>query len=339
MRVSTLFALFLEVSLCSRAHSFAVPPSQLSVSAISRPNFSLKATDVNIGSFPEDEEDSIQLSETEIELIFRNVKQTIDIPFLPPPVEKEVVKAALKSFCKYAPVALPEGVFADLVSGKQNWNHIKTEVIQELNDAICIPIVPREVQDKIVDTICTIMFISDSGLAKRRQMVGKALQTALNQDSDEEFATMLNGMIDIPFMNEEQEQEVLLKLAKKMHDAFETMVPEEMRQMLTNSSPEELREARKNLIDRMNEKIDIPFKSEEEERDYFEAIVDYMLKRYGLEKGTKMPDEELEDIVKELDIIEVELDVQASIHERKMEELTDKKNSLRARKGELEKLV
>jgi hypothetical protein len=285
------------------------------------------------------EDPVVELTETEIELIARNLKETIDFPFLPNALEQRIVKAALTSFTKIAPAALPEGLFQELVSGHQDWDNVKEEVIHILNDEICIPIVSRQVQDQIVDSICTVMFTSKSQKSAKRQMLGRALQTTLNQDSEEEFATMLNGIIDIPFMSEEKEQKVALKLARSINKSFETLVPEAMREMLMDSSPEELQEARLNLIDRMNEKIDIPFKSEEEERKYFVSIVDFLLKRYGVAKGTKMPEEELVDIGKELDIVEVELEVQEAIYERTMEELAAKKNSLSARKVELEKLV
>jgi len=342
MKISTSFELLLGVSLCSRAHSFAVPLLHRPVSAVSRPSFFLTATDIDeeVGiPLTELEDPVVELTESEIEVIARNLKETIDFPFLPNALEQQIIKAALTSFTKIAPVALPEGLFQELVSGNQDWDNVREEVIHILNDEICIPIISRKVQDQIIDSICTVMFTSKSEKSAKRQMLGRALQTTLNQDSEDEFATMLNDMIDIPFMSEKKEQKVALKLARSINKAFETLVPEAMRKMLMNSSPEELQEARLNLIDRMNEKIDIPFKSEEKERVYFVSIVDILLKRYGLAKGTKMPEEELVDIGKELDIVEVELEVQEAIYKRTMEELAAKKNSMYARKAELEKLV
>lgn len=328
--------------LCSRAHSFAVPVSHHPISALSRPSFSLTATNDEVGMgipLPELEGPTVELTETELELIARNLKETIDFPFLPNVLEKQIVKAALTSFCKIAPVALPEGLFQELVSGEQNWDNVREEVIHIINDEICIPIVSREVQDQIVGAICSVMFTSRSKKAAQRQILGRTLQTTLNQGSEEEFATMLNGMVDIPFMSEEKEQETMRKLARSIHNYFETMVPAPMREMLMNTSPEELREARENLIDRLNEKTDIPFKTEEEERIYFASIVDFLLKRYGIAKDTKFPEEELVDIAKELAIVEVEFDVQEAIFEKKIDELTDKKIALFERKAELEQLV
>ena len=351
MKLSTSFALFVKFSLCSRAYSFSVPPSSLTatagaIGAISKvplPTFHLEALAIDVEdegtTFPGLDEPAIILTETEIELIARNLKETIDFPFLPNALEKQIIKGALTEFCKLGPVAMPKGLFEELVSGNEDWDNIREEVIHDLNDVICIPIVSRDVQDKIVDSICTVMFTSKSEKAARRQMIGRALQNSLNQDSEEEFATMLNNMVDIPMMNEEQEQVLMRKLVKRINKAFETMVPEDMREVLTHSSPEDLREARAHLIDRLNEKIDIPFKTEKEERVYFSSIVDFLLKRYGLAKGTKAPWEELKDVEKELGMVDVELEVQESIYQKKLEELENKKQSLALRKAELEDLV
>jgi len=226
-----------------------------------------------ISSAPEHTEPMVELTESEIELISRRLKGTIDIPFLNNAMEKQIIQAALTSFCKAAPVALPEGLFRDLVSGKQDWNQVKEDVIHIINDEICIPVIPRQVQDQMVNSICTVMFTSK---AEQKQIVGRAIRSTLSENSEEEFATMLNEMIDVPLMNEKLEQEVFLKLARSISGAFEQLVPLEMRDLLTHSSPEELQEARQNLIDRLNEKIDIPFKTEQEERKYFVVIVDFL---------------------------------------------------------------
>merc|ERR1719203_17907 len=308
--------------------------------------FSLKATatdkDANEQieiTLPKLKGPTVELTEAEIELIARNLRETIDIPYLPNPIEKQVVKMALTSFCSIAPIALPEGLFEELVSGNEDWDNVKEEFIHVINDQICIPIVSRKVQDQIVDGICTVMFTSKSEKSAKRQFIGRALQTTLNQESDDKLASMLNGMIDIPLMSEDQEQQLFLKLAKSIHDAFQVLVPEPMRDVLTSTAPEDLQQARLNLINRLNEKIDIPFKTEEEEAVYFKSIVDFLLKRYGVNKGTKTPAEQIEDINKELDIVNLELDVQVDIYENKMKDLNDNKDSLTKKLSELQELL
>lgn len=346
MKISLSLAFLLNSLSKGSVHSFSVPGFK-PLAFSSRPTIiknnanrilplPLKATEI---SLPEVEGPTVLLTETEIELLARNLRETIDISFLPNPIERQVVKLAITAVCEVAPVALPEGLFQELVSGNEDWEGVKEEFIRTINDQICIPIVSREVQDKIVDGICTVMFTSKSKKSAKRQFIGRVLQTTLNQDSEEEFASMLNDMIDIPIMSEEQEKEMFISQAKLISKTFEALVPESMREMLTKSSPEELQEARLNLIDRMNEKINIPLKSEKEEKVYLTKIVDFLLKRYGLAKGTKSVEEEIVDISKELKVVELELQVQEDIYAEKMEDLNGKKESLSARKAELEKMV
>lgn len=319
MKVSTQLVILLGISLWSGGHSF-------SASLLPRAE----------NSVPEPEEHSVNLAAPQIELIARRLKGTIDIPFLNNALEQNIIQAALTSFCEVAPVALPEDLFRDLVNGKKNFNLVKEDVIQIINDEICIPIIPRKVQDQIVGTICTVMFTPE---AAQKKMVGRAVRDTLSEFSEEEFATMLNEMIDVPLMNEDQEQKIALKLAGSITDAFETLVPESMRDILTNTSPEELQEARQNLIDRLNEKVDIPFKSEAEERKYFVIIVDFLLKRYGLDKGTKLPQEEFKDVSRELDLLTVELELFEASTSEKLELMKTKHSTLTTRKAELGEML
>ena len=274
------------------------------------------------------EDPEVALTEVEIELLVRNLKKNVDIPHIPAFLEPMVLETAMTTVCKIAPLALPENMFHELVAGKVKWAKVKKEVIHKLNEEICIPIISRETQDELIKGICLVLFGLDNKAA-RRKMIGRTLQKTFNNDSLDDFATMLNEMIDVPFVSEEDEQVVALKLAKSIHSAFETLVPEGMRELLAqNSSPEELQEARLNLIKRLNEMIDIPLMSEMEEEKAFAKIVDKLLERYGLAEGTKQPSEELADIARELSILEEELDIQEALFEQKTKELNTKKLTL-----------
>ena len=61
-------------------------------------------------------------------------------------------------------------------------------------------------------------------------------------------------------------------------------------------------------MNRLNEKIDVPWVSEEEEKKAFRYVVDFFLSSYGLEEGTKDPEEVLDDIRHELKICAIELE-------------------------------
>jgi hypothetical protein len=283
------------------------------------------------------EDPDVELTDVEIELLVRNLKSSIDIPYIPDFLEPVVLKTAMTTVCKIAPVALPGDMFIELVAGKVDWTEVEHEVIMTLNEEICIPIISREIQDELVKGICMVLFCPMADQKARRKMIGRTLQKSLNSDSLEDFAQMLNEMIDVPFVSEEAEFQVALKLAKSIHAAFETLVPESMREILTqHSSPKELQEARLNLVTRLNEMIDIPLMSEVEEEKAFKKIVDKLLERYGLAEGTKMPAEELASIAHELAVLEEELEIQHALFEQKTTELGSKVGKLHDRKKTLE---
>ena len=263
----------------------------------------------------------------------------IDLPMVPNPIEKIVVKQIIMAFCEIAPVVLSEEVFIQLVSGEQDSDAVSEEIIREISDKICIPIISRDVQDSIVDKVCAVMFTSASSKKVKRQMIARSVRDSLNQNSKEELATKLNNMIDIPFVSEEKEQEMAEAIINSAAKTFEKVVPEPVRDMLMTTSPEELRGVRSNLILRLNEMIDIPFKSEAEEEEMIENIVDFLLQYYGLAEGTKTPEEELEDVERELTKIDIQIEAQRMVNEDKEEDFLNKKASLQHRKKTLEGVV
>ena len=117
---------------------------------------------------------------------------------VPNPIKKAIVKQVIMAFVEVAPVALPEGMFNQLVSGEQDLDAFNEEFINEINDRICIPIISKDVQNFIVQNVCTVLFSSASTKKFRRQMAVRAMRDSLNANSSVEFATKLNDMIDIP---------------------------------------------------------------------------------------------------------------------------------------------
>jgi hypothetical protein len=263
----------------------------------------------------------------------------IDLPMVPNAIEKIVVKQIIMLFIEVAPFALPEGVFHQLISGEQDFDAVNEEMISAINDRINVPIISDDVQSFIVENICTVMFSSASSKKVRRQMFVRGIRDSLNANSSVEFATKLNTMIDVPYVSEDTEQIMAESIVDSASSVFETLIPESIRDLLQNTSPEELREVRSNLIVRLNGMINIPFKSEEAEAVYFEKVVDFLLKRYGLAKGTKSPVEELEDVDLELEYVEIQLEAQRIVNAQKEEDFLEKQKALVKRKVELSTLV
>jgi hypothetical protein len=95
------------------------------------------------------------------------------------------------------------------------------------------------------------------------------------------LATKLNNMIDLPFLNEAQEQKIAESIIDKMMAPLEAAMPTdaEMISMARSSGEESMRQTvKQRVVESMNKKIDIPILNEAHEAIVFGMVVDYVLK-------------------------------------------------------------
>mmetsp|Transcript_17971 Transcript_17971/g.22011 ORF Transcript_17971/g.22011 Transcript_17971/m.22011 type:complete len:347 (-) Transcript_17971:81-1121(-) len=319
--------------------SFSVPSPLLKIPSYRNEHGQRLKTRVSAEILPSEVE--IKLTDVEAEIIANNVKEIFRVPYLPDVVENVVVKEVILAFMKAGPVTLPPGVFNKLILGEGSANDLTDAVIYAISDEIDIPIISREVQNSIVKTVCSVMFSDPDPMSGKvkRQMAGRAVRDASHANSKIELAKKLDQMIDVPFISKKTKQNLELELVDIASSAFENLVPQSIKDVLEASSPDELQDVRLNIIDRLNKQIDIPFKSEEEEGVYFEIMVDFLLDRYGLAKGSKNPADELKDVLHKLEKVEVELEAQRIVDLKKEKEYLTKQNSLLARKKELSDIL
>ena len=275
-------------------------------------------------------ESHIQITDVEAELIARELRETYDFSFIPNPIERIVVKQTILAFVSVCPTALPEGVFLQLVAGDQSADGLQEATLNAVNDAIDIPLISRDAQDKIVETICKVLFTSSSLKSVRRKILVRNAREVLNHDSREELATKLNDMVDIPFIDEVGEQKAAEKLIDVVGDAFERIVPEDVQDVLQASSPEELRDVRQNIVAHLNKKLDVPWVSEQQERETILDIVDFWFNYYGLGEGIKTPAEKKAQLEYQLDCVEVELKAQRIVADDIEADLLAKQKKLKA---------
>ncbi len=250
----------------------------------------------------------INVTDVEADLIARNLKNMVDIPGIPDAIEKPVLEQIIKAFIKVCPLVLPEGVFNKLVSGEAEVEGLSEAVIRQISNEIYIPLIPKEVQNEIVESLCRVFFTSNNFAAIRHNMVSRSLKAMIQDESRLTLATELNELVDIPILSEDQEQFIAEKLVNACFDVFEMFIPAPIKKILNSTRPEDLKDIRNNLVDRLNEKINLPWVSEEEEKKAFRYIVDFFLSFYGLQEGTKNPDEALDDVKHELKIAQIELE-------------------------------
>jgi len=282
----------------------------------------------------------VTITRVEAELIARKLRGIIDIPGIPNIIEKPVVEQAILAFIEVCPLVLPEGVFNRLIAGEAGANGVSEAIIRQINDSIYIPVLSREAQNAVVEQLCSALFSPNNNFETvRRQMVARALQEVFNADSRIVLATKLNENVDIPLLSEDKEQAIAEKLVNVCFDLLEAFVPATIRDLLQNTSPEEIQEVRNSMVTRLADKIDIPFTSEDQEEKALRYIVDFFLAFYGLEEGTKNPEEQFAAVDHELKCVELELEAFQEISAEKIKKMKDQRASLKKKKNAIVKTL
>jgi hypothetical protein len=278
----------------------------------------------------------VKITDVEAEMIAKRLQGMIDIPGIPNAIERPIVEQAIKAIIDVCPLVLPEQVFNKLIAGEAGINGVSEAIIRQINDEVYIPLLSREAQKFVVEQICIILFSPNTNFETvRRQMVARALKELFNADSRVCLATKLNETVDIPLISENNEQIMAEQLVNLCFDVLETFIPTCIRDILETTSPEELRDVRDNMVNRLSEKIDVPFTSEEHEQKALRFIVDFFLSIYGLQEGTKHLDEQLAEVEHKLKSVEIELKAFQEISKEKIKKMKETRGTLRKKKREL----
>ena len=283
------------------------------------------------------EKGQVKITDVEAELIARKLQGLIDIPGIPNIIEKPVVEQVIKAVIDVCPLILPEGVFNRLIAGEAGANGVSEAILMQINDAIYIPIISKEAQTAIVEQLCMILFTPSNFDAVRRKIVARAVREVFNTDSRMLLATKLNENIDLPLLSEDKEQMMAEKLVNTCFDLLENFIPASIRSILENTSPEELQAVRRNMVTRLAERIDIPFTTEEHEEKVLKYIVDFFLEFYGLQEGTKSPEEQLIDLEHELNCVKLELEAFQEISAEKIIQMKENKKALVRKQNKIAK--
>mmetsp|Transcript_138236 Transcript_138236/g.257984 ORF Transcript_138236/g.257984 Transcript_138236/m.257984 type:complete len:380 (+) Transcript_138236:31-1170(+) len=271
------------------------------------------------------------ITEVEAEVIAKNFREMYDIPLLPNPLERVVVKQMIVQLDKLYPLVLDDDTYMSLIGDRQKWDEVQEAVIKDLNDRIDLPIISKELQDDICEKICSIIFTSATAKKVRRKMFFRATRDVFNTDK-KQLATEFNEKLDIPLVAEKTEQWIAEKMIDVMFGVINTVLPDELIDLLQSTTPEELAVVRQNLIETVNAKIDIPFRDEEQEKKAITAVVDFFLKRWGLfEIEVLTPEEQVKALQFKLDCIEVELDAAETVFTQKKEAFLTQKTSHEAK--------
>lgn len=113
-------------------------------------------------------------------------------------------------------------------------------------------------------------------------------------------ATDLNKKVDLPFLNESQEQKIAEKIVDLFIEPFEKATPTnaEMKAMARQTTEEQMKVTVKNqVVNTINKKVDIPYLKEEHEAVVIGLIADVFLKEQFEEVHKEMVAEDAQAAV------------------------------------------
>ena len=117
----------------------------------------------------------------------------------------------------------------------------------------------------------------------------------LSQAQINYIADKLNKKIDIPIVGERFEKKLIVKGLNKINEELEDHLPPDWADLLDDisdgiepGSPADLESIKKNLVEFLNKKINIPIIGEKAEAKLFAAAIEIIFE--ALQKGKKLRD-------------------------------------------------
>ena len=115
----------------------------------------------------------------------------------------------------------------------------------------------------------------------------------LSEEEVGRLAALLNDKVNIPFMSENTEGKILIKLVRRvdsyLYDALPNELYEQIRDSADGISKEEAEEMKKILASRVNDKVNIKYLPESVEQKIFEllfgVLINAMRKNWNLDKA------------------------------------------------------
>lgn len=253
--------------------------------------------------------EEVTITDLEAELIANSLyEDLVSIPGVPKHFERLICQMVIKTFVSAIPTSVTEEEFNTLISGEADDRNVKRALINAVSDKLYIPFVSKEAQIELVNKLGNAFLVEPNLAPARHRLLVRSLKGAADVEHRQTVADELNANVDVPLLGEGQEQVMAEKFVELGFGTLEFFTPTAIKDLIRASSPEELIEVRTNMLDRLNEKINIPFVSEEDERIAYASVVDLFLGYYGLADGTKPKDEQLEDVQRELEMCTIELD-------------------------------
>lgn len=337
--------LLLLATLASVATGFLIAPSQV---ATTRTVVALWAS-----------EDTPEVRDVFTEKLAKQlageVQKAVNIPFIPRPVVEYIMTEAIKDLStevsrdtlgkvrELLAAASTKTKFDDFPA--EDRDALAMQVASELNSKIDVPVLDEEQELQVLQEVFKVVFacLATSNATMRKELIKGSVEASkdlLGSDESRDALTKrLNEMVDIPLLDENQEEEILKKAVASSSQTLQTLIPPEFIETLQGQRPEALFETKVFLVEKLNEKVDIVGLNEEQESALLTAMVDIIVDNYVT--GTDMefmmlPQEQQQESLEEkYEFLKREKELSTERHEREQKNLDAKLERL---EGKLKKM-
>ena len=273
--------------------------------------------------------------------IAEEVQKKVKIPFVPDPVVTYVLSRAvqnmssdlsqdtLKRVLELAQTEATATKYDDM--SKEELDSLADQVAKELNPTIDVPMLDEtqeyEVLRQIMRVVFSIMTTSESDARKKRIKTELEVSHDLltSEESRAKLVEAINAAVDVPILDESQEERVLSVAVASCAETLQTLLPPELIETLKGESPDAIAEMKEYLITTVNERVDLVGLSEDQERILIETMVQILIDTYVDETEAEFllltQDEQREELMQRQALLEYQMEVSQRKYEREQKNL------------------
>lgn len=167
-------------------------------------------------------------------------------------------------------------------------NSLASQIAAEINPSIDIPVLNEEQELEILREIMKVVLVMLTTTEEdRRSSIWSNVQESRNYMQDlltpkgrNELVDALNDAVDVPILNEEQEEALLHAAVESVAALMTRLLPPSFLDVLKGESPEGLQATKDFIINEVNSNVDLIGLNESQERDIIKLLVDIMVDTY-----------------------------------------------------------
>jgi hypothetical protein len=227
------------------------------------------------------------------------VQSRVKVPPIPSPIIRFVVTQALRSMSRDLSVQLivrieemldfEKTATKDDDLSEDEVHQIARDIADELiaKNLIDVPMLDEKQEFEVLFQIFKVVFsiLTTTESERRASMVG-SIQNFLAHDllgtkeGQKVLIQKINQAIDIPLLNENQEERVITMAIEACAGTLQTVFPPEIIHTLKGESSQSLVELKQFLIQKVNKNVDLIGLSEEQEESLIRTMVDLLIESY-----------------------------------------------------------